>query len=250
MDATDGYPSYPVTVRMNGTVLSGHTTVPIPEDRCCFASHLGFSSEESVESTAIHEAGHAVAGFLVGVPAVPVEVVVDPPCPECGAFRAHGRNASVPLNIASASDTLMVLAAGVQAELLWNTSKGELTPERRWAIEVGGFGDQELAQQVAEATATVPGSGWSALDYGPPGPVAAVELGVPTAAGTGRADRCLAPRLGDSRAPDTREPADGGGRNRPVDLAMTPPRLGRREARRTTKPGTWIRGRASWNACG
>ncbi|WP_329620065.1 hypothetical protein OG357_05545 [Streptomyces sp. NBC_01255] len=170
MDATDGYPSYPVTVRMNGTVLSGHTNVPIPEDRCCFASYLGFSSEESVESTAIHEAGHAVAGFLVGVPAVPVEVVVDPPCPECGAFRAHGRNASVPLNIASASDTLMVLAAGVQAELLWNTSKGELTPERRWAIEVGGFGDQELAQQVAEATATVPGSGWSALDYGPPGP--------------------------------------------------------------------------------
>ncbi|WP_351230115.1 hypothetical protein [Streptomyces sp. NPDC002133] len=54
----------------------------------------------------------------------------------------------------------MMLAAGVQSELLWLAGIGLLTPERTWAAEVGGLDDQGVARDVAYA------EGWQ-LAYEP-----------------------------------------------------------------------------------
>ncbi|MEU1407870.1 hypothetical protein ABZ471_37045 [Streptomyces sp. NPDC005728] len=118
-------------------------------------------------STAAHEAGHAVAAFYAGIPATPLEIVVLPPCGTCEAPKARGRNQGVHLGIASAEDTLRMLAAGVQAELLWAEDLGPLTDAEQWAIEVGGLDDQGHARAVAESLRDY---GWPLLDYGPPGP--------------------------------------------------------------------------------
>lgn len=45
----------------------------------------------------------------------------------------------------------MMLAAGVQAELLWLSQRNLLTDASQWAAEVGGLDDQNLARQVATA---------------------------------------------------------------------------------------------------
>jgi hypothetical protein len=44
-----------------------------------------------------------------------------------------------------------------------------MTAGRRWAVEIGGFGDQGLARAVCTATAGLSEAGWRDLDYGPPG---------------------------------------------------------------------------------
>ncbi|WP_327322547.1 hypothetical protein OG735_08670 [Streptomyces sp. NBC_01210] len=54
----------------------------------------------------------------------------------------------------------MMLAAGVQCELLWLVGRGLLTPERAWAAEVGGLDDQGIARDIACSV------GWE-LDYEP-----------------------------------------------------------------------------------
>ncbi|MBT2439091.1 hypothetical protein J7E93_02930 [Streptomyces sp. ISL-36] len=76
---------------------------------------------------------------------------------------------AVPLDAGSAYDTLVALAAGVQAQLLWCEQSGPMTAGRRWAVEIGGLGDQVLAREVCAETAGLPGLGWWELDYGPPG---------------------------------------------------------------------------------
>jgi hypothetical protein len=71
------------------------------------------------------------------------------------------------LGVGSAHDTLRMLAAGVQAELLWAETQGPVADEERWAIEVGGLDDQGHARAVADSLRP---HGWPQLDYGPSGP--------------------------------------------------------------------------------
>jgi hypothetical protein len=71
------------------------------------------------------------------------------------------------LDIASADDTLRMLASGVQAELLWTEEEGPLTEAEQWAVEVGGLDDQGHARAITDSLG---GHGWPHLDYGPPGP--------------------------------------------------------------------------------
>nr|AAS45787.1 SLV.4 [Streptomyces lavendulae] len=60
-----------------------------------------------------------------------------------------------------------MLAAGVEAELLWTEHQGPVADAERWAIEAGGIGDQGLARDLVDSLRPV---GWPKLDYGPPGP--------------------------------------------------------------------------------
>ncbi|MFF1509010.1 hypothetical protein [Streptomyces sp. NPDC058326] len=168
MSSFDGY-SYEVAISSGGVDYWGHTTDPSPDVTCCFARHGAFSAEQELLGTAFHEAGHAVVARLAGIPAVPVEIIAGPTCETCGAVRWAGRNVAVPLDAGSAYDTLTALAAGVQARLLWCEQLGPVAASRRWAVEIGGFGDQVLAREVCAATAGLPGVGWRELDYGPPG---------------------------------------------------------------------------------
>ncbi|MCX4920071.1 hypothetical protein [Streptomyces sp. NBC_00687] len=118
-------------------------------------------------SAAIHEAGHAVTAFHAQIPAASVEIMVPPACGRCGSPKSNGRNQGLRLDAGTAEDTLRMLAAGVEAELLWAESQGPVSDPERWAIEAGGVDDQGIARDVVDSLRT---AGWPELDYRPPGP--------------------------------------------------------------------------------
>ncbi|MFJ7962473.1 hypothetical protein [Streptomyces sp. NPDC096324] len=158
---------YFIDVSTGGSALWGYASVPAPSIECCLKGLRGRSQGELLASAAVHEAGHAVAAVYSGLPATPVEVFFSSPCERCGAPQAHGRNQAMNLGAGSSDDTLRMLAAGVQAELLWAEVQGPVTEREQWAIELGGLDDQAHARDVADAQRT---HGWPHLDYGPTGP--------------------------------------------------------------------------------
>ena len=166
MDTDDDPPGrHYIEIETQGRLYWGYTSVPKPADVCCVASQHS-QPELALLGTAFHEAGHAVAAHHAGMPATAVEISIQPSCGRCGARRTHGRNIGMQLDVAATADQLLVLAAGVQAELLWAAEQGCADDATRWAIEVGGLDDQHLARDIASSVLIV----WDALDYGPPGP--------------------------------------------------------------------------------
>lgn len=153
-----------VEVETDGQVYWGYTSVPPPETPCCVDGLRGLPAQ-AMTGAAFHEAGHAVAAFHAGMPATAAEITAMAPCSRCGAPKARGRNIGMNLGICAAQDTLLVLAAGVQAELLWAETQGHLSDAHRWAIEVGGLDDQGVARFTALSIVVV----WEPLDYGPAG---------------------------------------------------------------------------------
>ncbi|SFT30934.1 hypothetical protein SAMN04487982_116214 [Streptomyces sp. ok210] len=167
MPRTEGADGYCVAVTENGYNYWGYTTIPKPYIECCPAELRSLSQDQLVMSAAFHEAGHAVAALRGGIPVVPVEIIVPRPCERCGAPKAGGGNQGLMLNVGTADDTLRMLAAGVEAEMLWAEDQGSVTDRERWAIELSGIDDQGIAREVADSCRA---SGWPQMDYGPPGP--------------------------------------------------------------------------------
>ncbi|WP_042427983.1 hypothetical protein [Streptacidiphilus anmyonensis] len=155
---------YPVSVEVSGRTWSGRTTVPAPPIPCC-VDQLRRASRPALLAAAVHEAGHAVTALHAGMPPVDLEIEALPPCLRCGADRARGANLAVGLDTIAAHETLLVLAAGVQAELAWAQQQGPVDAAEQWAIELGGLDDQQLARDVADSLTGV----WQPLDYSPPG---------------------------------------------------------------------------------
>ena len=153
-----------VTVPGSGTWW-GYTTVPQPAVGCCF-DQLRRRSRPALAAAAVHEAGHAVTALFAGMLPTDLQIEAVAPCGQCGTDRARGANRTVDLGQVAAHDVLLVLAAGVQAELEWASQQGPLDPAEQWAIETGGLDDQHLAREVADSLAGV----WPPLDYRDPGP--------------------------------------------------------------------------------
>lgn len=164
---SEGAGGYPVTITVSGHDYWGYTSVPCPSTVCCPEGLRNRSQDQLVTSAAIHEAGHAVAAFHAQIPVAPVEIMVLPPCGQCGSPKSSGRNQGLRLDVGTADDTLRMLAAGVEAELLWAEGQGSMTDAERWAIEVGGIDDQRIARDVVDSLRVI---GWPELNYGPPGP--------------------------------------------------------------------------------
>ncbi|MFI9210343.1 hypothetical protein ACIGW7_19670 [Streptomyces sp. NPDC053253] len=139
-------------------ILQGYTLYPPPDRRCCPDGERGLSLAQARTAVSFHEAGHAVVGIAAGIDPRDIEITQGPPCTGCDVVGFGGRNIGVVFGNANLADALTVLAAGVQAELLWLTREDLLTPARGWAAEAGGIGDQAFAQEVA-------GAWGSNLDY-------------------------------------------------------------------------------------
>ncbi|MFF6895988.1 hypothetical protein ACFY8Z_35915 [Streptomyces microflavus] len=157
-----------VEFTVNGRGYWGYTSIPAPQDLCCFDGLRNRPEEQLVTSVAIHEAGHAVAAFYAQIPVASVEITALPACVRCQAPQVSGRNQGLHLGVGTADDTLRMLAAGVEAELLWAEGQGSVSDAERWAIEVGGIDDQGTARDVVDSLQS---KGWPELDYRPPGPV-------------------------------------------------------------------------------
>jgi len=147
-----------IEIETGGRRYEGYTNHPEPEvSYCCIKSVRDLRAAQAAEATAYHEAGHAVTALAIGLPASDL-AIAENACGRCGAIEFSGRNRAVDVSAAAARDVLMMLAAGVQSELLWLVEQHLLTPERAWAAEVGGLDDQGIARDVARSV------GWE-LDY-------------------------------------------------------------------------------------
>ncbi|MFC1407126.1 hypothetical protein ACEZDJ_38170 [Streptacidiphilus sp. N1-5] len=114
---------------------------------------------------AIHEAGHAVAAFLLGVHIPSIELETMTLVRDCGEVtRVEGANVGVSFAGATRKTALTVLAAGVRAHQ-WSLRVTELlTPERMFFAERGGMNDwgraQQLVMMLGDGTALTPHDYW------------------------------------------------------------------------------------------
>ncbi|SEM79093.1 hypothetical protein [Streptacidiphilus jiangxiensis] len=132
-----------------GTVVSGSSRHPAPEPFCCVGGALDLPAHIARAASAHHEAGHAVLALALGVHIPAVSIGTEAGLSACGHQRGFGganegvRDQLVHARLGSA---LVVLAAGVRAELMWLRENGvDLPATRAWAVEVGGLGDQVIA---------------------------------------------------------------------------------------------------------
>jgi len=154
----------------------GYTNAAPPKEMCCI-DQLRTVSGPALLGAAFHEAGHAVVALHAGMPPVDLDVSPGAVCPRCGAQQAHGVNHGVSFSAAPPDDVLMVLAAGVQADLAQARICGPVSPAEQWAIEVGGLDDQHLARELVDL---LPDD--NRLDYGPVGTRARPQRGAPAVA--------------------------------------------------------------------
>ncbi|GAA3056373.1 hypothetical protein GCM10017562_21420 [Streptomyces roseofulvus] len=138
---------YPIWIE--GSPLQGQTLYEAPSYSCCIYENRPFDEKQAALACAYHEAGHAIAGMAAGMTARDISIRTDA-CGRCGAVKAGGENKGVLLLSAPGPDVVMMLAAGVQAELIWLTLNGLLTDAVGWVTEAGGIGDQKDAQDVAQ----------------------------------------------------------------------------------------------------
>jgi hypothetical protein len=125
-----------------------HSFHPAPAGWCCANHVLGLPLETDRQGAAVHEAGHLVTAFLVGIHVIDVTLTpeqVQHPCGPvsgvCGATQT-GSLAVPP------GDYLTMLAAGELAHQRWLGESGLHTPARAWAVECGALDDTAKALAV------------------------------------------------------------------------------------------------------
>ncbi|MFB7260605.1 hypothetical protein ACFCXH_00315 [Streptomyces nojiriensis] len=125
--------------------------VPPPQRRFCCQEHgEGLDLGSRKAAVAIHEAGHAVVAFLLGVHVPSIELESTAVVRDCGAVtRVEGANIGVSFVGATRTTALTVLAAGVRAHQWSLRMTGMLTSERAFFAERGGTSDWERAQHLA-----------------------------------------------------------------------------------------------------
>ncbi|MFD8079346.1 hypothetical protein ACFV3E_42760 [Streptomyces sp. NPDC059718] len=117
---------------------------------CCQEHGEGLDLRNLKAAVAIHEAGHAVAAFLLGVHVPSIELESTSVVRDCGTVtRVEGANVGVSFAGATRKTALTVLAAGVRAHQWSQRVTGMLTSERVLFAERGGTADWERARRLA-----------------------------------------------------------------------------------------------------
>nr|WTA23841.1 hypothetical protein OG365_37920 [Streptomyces sp. NBC_00853] len=117
---------------------------------CCQEHGEGLDIGNLEAAVAIHEAGHAVAAFLLGVHIPSIELESTAVVRDCGmGTRVEGANVGVSFAGATMKTALTVLAAGVSAHQWSLRVTGMLTSDRAFFAERGGTADWERAQRLA-----------------------------------------------------------------------------------------------------
>ncbi|MFJ5785466.1 zinc metalloprotease [Streptomyces hydrogenans] len=120
-----------------------------PQRRLCCTIHgEGLDLRDRTAAVAIHEAGHAVAAFLLGVHVEAVSLTFTEETRPCGTVtKVEGSNDGIVFEHTKRT-VLTVLAAGVAASF-WALRETSLdTPERMFFAEAGGAADWAFAQRV------------------------------------------------------------------------------------------------------
>ncbi|MGV9270275.1 hypothetical protein ACWDRR_37175 [Kitasatospora sp. NPDC003701] len=132
-----------------GTLHAGYTHHPAPAPRCCVGGALDLPKATERTSSAFHEAGHTVTALVLGIHVEAVNLGADLPNSVCGhpvSVGGANENMTDQLVLTKPDHALVVLAAGVRAQLMWLRKAGvELSADRAWAVEAGGLGDQTIA---------------------------------------------------------------------------------------------------------
>ena len=131
-----------------GMVHSGYSHHPAPTPFCCVGGALDLPEATERTSTAFHEAGHTVTALVLGIHVEAVNLDANLVRSGCGHPVPSGganKNMRDELTLTKLDRALVVLAAGVRAQLMWLQRVGvELPASRAWAVEVGGLGDQAI----------------------------------------------------------------------------------------------------------
>ncbi|MGW3377416.1 hypothetical protein [Streptomyces hydrogenans] len=115
---------------------------------CCAIHGEGLDLGNRTAAVAIHEAGHAVAGFLLGIHVDSVSLTFTEENRPCGrATKVEGSNDGIIFEHTKRK-TLTFLAAGVAAHYWALRKTGDDTPERMFFAEAGGAADWAFAQRV------------------------------------------------------------------------------------------------------
>ncbi|WP_326743360.1 hypothetical protein [Streptomyces sp. NBC_01768] len=122
-----------------------------PPDRlpCCVDHAEKFTLLEKQAGVSVHEAGHAVAAFLLGVHVPLMGIETTEMERGCGpVMQVTGAVAETAFTGVGRQSALTVLAAGVAAEKRWLMHTGLMTEERVFYAERNGRSDCERAQKL------------------------------------------------------------------------------------------------------
>lgn len=132
-----------------------HSFYPAPAVWCCATHVLGLPEETDRQGAAAHEAGHAVAAFVVGIHVIGITLTTEREQQPCGpAVAVSGVTDIGPLAV-PVDGYLTMLAAGEAAHRRWLRESGLYSADRAWAVECGalddtGKGVDALREQVPE----------------------------------------------------------------------------------------------------
>ncbi|MFC8009066.1 zinc metalloprotease [Streptomyces cinereoruber] len=115
---------------------------------CCGVHGENLDLRDRTAVVAVHEAGHAVAAFLLGVHVAEISLTFTEEDRPCGkTTKVEGANTGIIFEHTKRT-VLTVLAAGVAANF-WVLQKGGLvTPKRLFFAELGGSADWAWAQRA------------------------------------------------------------------------------------------------------
>ncbi|MFF3578614.1 hypothetical protein [Streptomyces mirabilis] len=125
-----------------------HSFHPAPAGWCCANHVLALPLETDRQGAAVHEAGHAVAAFTVGIHVVGVTLVTERAQHPCGPVRGVSGVTEIGRMDVPVDDYLTMLAAGEAAHQRWLRESGLHTLARAWAVERGALDDMGKALDV------------------------------------------------------------------------------------------------------
>ncbi|MGW4651357.1 hypothetical protein [Kitasatospora sp. NPDC004289] len=141
-DGQGGMVLYPTTLKWGRETYSRH---PEPVSWCCHGHVPGLDQATYRRAVSVHEAGHTVVAFHVGMHVKRVEITGHTRDLGCGP-RLELEGAMSPGDYELAhSAVVKQLAAGERAEQRWLRDAGLWTQERGWAAEMGALNDRDMA---------------------------------------------------------------------------------------------------------
>lgn len=116
---------------------------------CCAIHGMDLPAADYRLLFAVHEAGHAVAAFRLGVHVPSVGITLSHRTLPCGTVEdVNGANEGVVFADVTVRTALTVLAAGEAAERRWLREADLYTPTRAFFTERGGVGDRLAADRL------------------------------------------------------------------------------------------------------
>ncbi|MFF5019541.1 hypothetical protein [Streptomyces sp. NPDC001165] len=124
---------------------------------CCQGAGFGLDRKTERMAVAVHEAGHALAAFTLGVHVPAVSIREQEGILPCGhPYDVTGELDEVRLAGATVKQGMTVLVSGERAEDRWLRENGLWTEQRAFFTERGALGDRATARTILSREFGVP----------------------------------------------------------------------------------------------